>query len=90
MILEINLLILVLTSYLIDNEAKNLENYNKAKYKDYRFNGKYFKEHYIEIKNLIEIFQQEKKKIEEMYDLYPLSITGKILFPVVGFLYKSK
>ena len=74
----------------IDNEAKNLENYNKAKYKDYRFNGKYFKEHYIEIKNLIEIFQQEKKKIEEMYDLYPLSITGKILFPVVGFLYKSK
>jgi len=35
-------------------------------------------------------FQELKDNIEKEYDLYPLDITSKILFPIVGFLYKSK
>ena len=74
----------------LDNKAKNLEKYNSPKYKKNIFNGKYLNDYYIKISNLIENFKQKREEIEEMYDLYPLEITGKILFPIIGFLYKSK
>ena len=58
--------------------------------KNYKINGKYLYEIYNEIKDDIEKFHQIKNKIEEEFDLYPLNIIGKILFPLNGFLYKSK
>ena len=38
----------------------------------------------------MEQFRQNKKYIEDNFNLYSLDITGKILFPIVGILYKSK
>ena len=35
-------------------------------------------------------FNEKKTKIESKYALYPLKITGKILFPIIGVLYRSK
>ena len=74
----------------IDISTKNLEKMNSEISKNYKINGKYLYEIYNEIKDDIEKFHQIKNKIEEEFDLYPLNITGKILFPLTGFLYKSK
>ena len=58
--------------------------------KKFEFDGKYLYEIYKEIKMNFKDFQELKDNIEKEYDLYPLDITSKILFPIVGFLYKSK
>ena len=74
----------------IDNSTKNLERYYSAEAKKFEFDGKYLYEIYKEIKMNFKDFQELKDNIEKEYDLYPLDITSKILFPIVGFLYKSK
>ena len=74
----------------IDNSTKNLEQYYSAEAKKFEFDGKYLYEIYKEIKMNFKDFQELKDNIEKEYDLYPLDITSKILFPIVGFLYKSK
>ena len=43
-----------------------------------------------EIRDTIENFYKIKNELEGEYDLYSLEITGKILYPMFGFLYKSK
>ena len=74
----------------INNDSKNLENYNSEKYKNAKFNGKYLNKYIPEINELIENFRNRKNEIEEIYNLYPLNTIGKILFPILGILYNSK
>ena len=74
----------------VNNQSKNLERYDSQKLKTMKFDGKYLYEIINEIKDTIANFQKRKTKIEEEYDLYSLEVTGKILFPLFGFLYKSK
>ena len=73
----------------INNNSKNLEDYNSKKYKNSTFNGKYLYQYTNEIKELIENFRDRKNEIEEIYNLYPLNTIGKILFPILGILYNS-
>ena len=73
-----------------DIEAKNLERYDSQHLKTKKIEGKYLYEIIDKINDMINDFQQKKDIIEKKYDLYPLEITGKILFPIFGFLYKSK
>lgn len=74
----------------VDKEAKNLERYDSQNLKTKKIEGKYLYEIIDKINDMINDFQQKKDIIEKKYDLYPLEITGKILFPIFGFLYKSK
>ena len=74
----------------VDKEAKNLERYDSQNLKTKKIEGKYLYEIIDKINDMINNFQQKKDIIEKKYDLYPLEITGKILFPIFGFLYKSK
>ena len=74
----------------IDISNKNLESYTSEISIKYKTKGKYLYEIYDEIKGYIENFQKIKDKIENEFDLYSLNIIGKILFPLIGFLYKSK
>ena len=73
----------------IDISVKDLVWYNSDISKQDK-NGKYLEDIYNEIKDIIEYFHDKKNKIEREFDLYPLSITEKILVPYVGILYKSK
>ena len=73
----------------INNNSKNLEDYNSKKYKNSTFNGKYLYQYTNEIKELVENFRERKNEIEEIYNLYPLNTIGKILFPILGILYNS-
>ena len=74
----------------VDKEAKNLERYDSQRLKTKKIDGKYLCEIFSKINDIIKDFKQRKEKIEEKFDLYSLEITGKILFPIFGFLYKSK
>ena len=74
----------------VDKEAKNLERYDSQNLKTKKIEGKYLYEIIDKINDMINDFQQKKDIIEKKYDLYPLEITEKILFPIFGFLYKSK
>ena len=74
----------------VDKEAKNLQRYDSPKLKTKKIDGKYLFEIYSKIIDIIKLFNQRKEKIEKKYDLCPLETTGKILFPIFGFLYKSK
>ena len=74
----------------IDISNKNLESYTSEISIKYKTKGKYLYEIYDEIKGYIENFHKIKDKIENEFDLYSLNIIGKILFPLIGFLYRSK
>ena len=74
----------------IDISNKNLESYTSEISIKYKTKGKYLYEIYDEIKGYIENFHKIKNKIENEFNLYSLNIIGKILFPLIGFLYKSK
>ena len=73
-----------------DKENKYLERFNSKILEKYQIHGSYIEEIYAEIKGSLKDFAKRKNNIENKYDLYPLNITGKALFPIVGFLYKSK
>ena len=68
---------------------KDLVWYNSEISKKNKY-GKYLEEIYNKIKDIIEYFHQKKNETEKEFDLYPLYVTGKILVPFVGLLYKSK
>ena len=79
-------------SYLskVNIKSKSLEKYNSEKLKKIKFDGQYLHEIMGEIRDTIENFYKIKNELEGEYDLYSLEITGKILYPMFGFLYKSK
>ena len=74
----------------VNIQSKNLERYDSQKLKKIKFDGKYLYEIISEIKDILEDFHKRKIKIEGEYDLYSLEFMGKILYPLFGFLYKSK
>ena len=74
----------------IDKASKNLERYSSLISNEYKIKGKFLYEILSDINSEIEQFRQNKKYIEDNFNLYSLDITGKILFPIVGILYKSK
>ena len=74
----------------IDISVKYLASYTSEKATEYKMKGKYLYEIYSEIKDNIELFHQKKNIMKEEFNLYKTDITGKILVPLIGFLYKSK
>ena len=74
----------------IDKASKNLERYSSLISNEYKIKGKFLYEILSDINSEMEQFRQNKKYIEDNFNLYSLDITGKILFPIVGILYKSK
>ena len=74
----------------IDKASKNLERYSSLISNEYKIKEKFLYEILSDINSEMEQFRQNKKYIEDNFNLYSLDITGKILFPIVGILYKSK
>ena len=74
----------------IDKASKNLERYSSLISNEYKIKGKFLYEILSDINSEMEQFRQNKKYIEDNFNLYSLDITRKILFPIVGILYKSK
>lgn len=74
----------------IDVSTKTLEFYDSAVAKKKKINGKYLYEILSEAEEIMKDFREIKDKIEVEFNLYSLNITNKILFPIVGVLYKSK
>ena len=74
----------------IDKSVKSLVEYDSLEAINVNIRGRTLWKILEEINKEIELFNKKKNKFENEYNLYPLKITQKILFPIIGAIYTSK
>ena len=74
----------------IDRSVKSLVEYDSKEAINVNVRGRTLWKILEEINTKVKLFNEKKNQIENEYNLYPLKITEKILFPIIGVLYRSK